>query len=355
MNLFIYGAYGYTGELITRLAAKRGHFPFLGGRDKEKLRKLAHELQLHYVAFPLEDTDTLNRVLSEFDIVINCAGPFSKTAGPLVEACLYNKVHYLDITGEIGVFEWIAAKGAEARETNIVLMPGVGFDVVPTDCLAAFLKNQLPDATHLELAFYGVQAMSRGTALTALENLHRGGAIRDNGRIRKVPAAYDTRYIPFAPGKEMLAVTIPWGDVSTAWHSTRIPNIRVYSVVSEKALQLMKTSRYLGWLLKAPPVQRQLRSRVNRLVTGPSEEQRAKGKSYIWGEVRNAAGDVVTARMQTPEGYQLTAMTAVLAAETLNRVRIPAGYHTPSSAFGPDFILEAKGVKREMPQHSEAV
>ncbi len=355
MNLFIYGAYGYTGELITRMAAKRGHFPFLGGRDKEKLRKLAHELQLHYVAFPLEDTDTLNRVLSEFDIVLNCAGPFSKTAVPLVEACLYNKVHYLDITGEIGVFEWIAAKDAEARETNIVLLPGVGFDVVPTDCLAAFLKNQLPDATHLELAFYGVQSMSRGTALTALENLHRGGAIRENGRLRKVPAAYDTKYIAFAPGKEMLAVTIPWGDVSTAWHSTRIPNVRVYSVVSEKALQLMKTSRYLGWLLKAPPVQRQLRSRVNRLVTGPSEEQRATGKSYIWGEVRNAAGDVVTARMQTPEGYQLTAMTAVLAAETLNRVRIPAGYHTPASAFGPDFVLEAKGVKREMPQHSEAV
>ncbi len=355
MNLFIYGAYGYTGELITRLAEKRGHFPFLGGRDKEKLRKLAHQLQLHYVDFPLDDKETLNRVMSEFDIVINCAGPFSKTARPLVEACLQNKVHYLDITGEIGVFEWVASKAAEAGESNIVLLPGVGFDVVPTDCLAAFLKKQLPDATHLALAFYGAQAMSRGTALTMLENVHRGGAIREKGKIRKVPAAYDTRYISFNDEIQKLGVTIPWGDVSTAWHSTRIPNIRVYSVVNEKVLKMMKTSRYFGWLLGADPVQRQLRSRINRLVTGPSEAQRSSGRSYIWGEVRNGAGEVVTARLETPEGYQLTAMTAILAAEKLNKARIPAGFHTPSTAFGADFVMEVKGVRRDSPQHSMAV
>lgn len=355
MNLFIYGAYGYTGELITRLAEKRGHFPFLGGRDKEKLRKLAHQLQLHYVDFELEDKETLNRVISEFDVVINCAGPFSKTARPLVEACLQNKVHYLDITGEIGVFEYIASKDGEAKESNIILLPGVGFDVVPTDCLAAFLKKQLPDATHLALGFYGAQAMSRGTALTMLENVHRGGAIREKGKIRKVPAAYETKYISFNDDIKKLSVTIPWGDVSTAWYSTHIPNIRVYSVVNEKVLKMMKTSRYLGWLLKADPVQRQLRSRINRLVTGPSEEQRNHGKSHIWGQVRNGAGEIVTARMQTPEGYQLTALTAVLAAEKLDKVRIRAGFHTPSTAFGADFILEVKGVKREEPQHSMAV
>ncbi len=346
MNLLIYGAYGYTGELIARRAVEKGYFPLLGGRDREKLRRLAHELQVHYVAFDLNDTPALNRVLSEYDLVLNCAGPFSKTVRPLVEACLRNKVHYIDITGEIEVFEYLASKDAEAKETSIVLMPGTGFDVVPTDCLAAFLKTKMPDATQLELAISGVGSISRGTALTMLENIHRPGMIRKEGKLTEVPVAYKTRRIPFLKYDRM-AVTIPWGDVSTAWYSTGIPNVKVYAAVNEKTLRYMKASRYIGWLLKTKPVQRYLHNQISQTVKGPDEKKRTTAQTYIWGEVKNAVGLTATARLETPEPYHLTAITALAAAERVSQMFMISGFKTPSLAFGPDFILEVPGVRRD--------
>ncbi len=138
----IYGAYGYTGELITRLAVKKGYRPLLAGRDENKLKLLADELKLPYAAFTLTEEEKLDKALQQVKAVLHCAGPFSKTARLMVYACLRNKVHYLDITGEIDVFEWIASQDALARKAGIVLMPGTGFDVVPTDCLAAHLKKK---------------------------------------------------------------------------------------------------------------------------------------------------------------------------------------------------------------------
>ena len=130
-------------------------------------------------------------------MVLHCAGPFSRTARPMVEACLRNKKHYTDITGEIAVFEACAALDKKAQEAGIMLMPGVGFDVVPTDCLAKHLKGRLPTATRLSLAFYGVGRLSHGTQATMIMNIGKGGAIRRDGKITGVPAAWKTREIDF--------------------------------------------------------------------------------------------------------------------------------------------------------------
>src|SRR5580765_343962 len=196
-NLLIYGANGYTGELITRFAVERGLKPILAGRNAIKVEELAKKHHLEYRVFSLDETDRLDAALQEVDMVLHCAGPFSITSRPMVEACLRNKKHYTDITGEISVFEGAAAMGKKAEDAGIMLMPGVGFDVVPSDCLALHLKDRLPSATHLSLAFYGKGRMSHGTQATMTMNVGKGGAIRKNGEIIGVKAAWKTRDIDF--------------------------------------------------------------------------------------------------------------------------------------------------------------
>ena len=338
--ILIYGANGYTGELITRFAAERGLKPFLAGRKESAIKPLAEIHGFEYRIFALDETEKLDAALSEVSMVLHCAGPFSITSRPMVEACLRNKKHYTDITGEIAVFEACAAKDQKAKDAEVMLMPGVGFDVVPSDCLALHLKNRLPSATHLTLAFYGMGRISHGTQATMTMNVGRGGAIRKGGKITPVPSAWKTREIDFGEMKKT-GVTIPWGDVATAFYSTGIPNIEVFTIVPASALKLMKLSRYLGWLLATGPVQRYLQSKIP--PGGPSDEERAKGKTLMWGEVRDAEGNRVESRMRTPEGYTLTALAALNIAEKIVAGNFTPGYQTPAKAYGADLVLEIAG------------
>jgi short subunit dehydrogenase-like uncharacterized protein len=227
----IYGANGYTGELIAREAVRRGQRPVVAGRNGEAVRGLASELGLEHRVFSLDDPRAVDERLKGMTAVLHCAGPFVHTFRPIADACLRAKANYLDVTGEVDVFERLAARDAEARAAGVMLLPGVGFDVVPTDCLAAHLKRRLPSATRLLLAFHSVGGLSRGTATTMIENLHRGGLIRRNGVLTPVPAAWRTRKVDFGRGPRTV-VSIPWGDVSTAYRSTGIPNIEVYTTAT---------------------------------------------------------------------------------------------------------------------------
>lgn len=335
----IYGAYGYTGKLITELAVKKGLHPILAGRDETKTHSLAEKYQLSWKSFTLENQPKLLSILQDIDILMNVAGPYSKTATHLVNACIAAKTHYLDVTGEIEVFEWIASKNEAAQKAGITLLPGCGFDVVPSDCLAAILKTKMPDATHLSLAFKGVSSFSRGTALTMLENVHKGGKIRENGIIKEVSSAHKTREV-FLKNKNRLAVSIPWGDVSTAFYSTGIPNIIVYMATNAQMIKGMKMTRYFGWFVGMPFIQNILASRIKATIDGPSETNRKNEKSYLWGEVKNRVGNRLELYLETPEGYQLTALTAVKIIQKLAKEPISTGFLTPSKAFGEEFILE---------------
>ncbi len=343
-NFLIYGANGYTGELIARLAVERGFNPILGGRSLVKLEPIAKELGLIARPFSLEDKTSLEYTLKEVDFVIHCAGPFSITSKPMVEACLRLGKHYLDITGEIAVFEAMAELNEVAKAANIMIMPGVGFDVVPSDCLALHLKKRLPTATTLTLAFSGLGGISHGTLATMTLNVGEGGAIRKDGKITSVPAAYKTREIDFGEMKK-LAVTIPWGDVSTAFYSTEIPNIEVYTVVPEDRLKLLKLSRYIGWLLATKPVQNYLQSKIP--IGGPNEIDRLNGKTLLWGEAADDNGNKVEARQQGVEGYTLTALAALNIAEKLLTGNFQTGFQTPAKCYGADLILEIEGSARQ--------
>jgi len=343
-TFLIYGANGYTGELITRFAAERGLKPILAGRNEAKISELAGKYGLEHRVFSLDETAKLDAALSEVDMVLHCAGPFSITSLPMVKACLRNRKHYTDITGEISVFETCAAMDAKAQEAGVMVMPGVGFDVVPSDSLARHLKDRLPTATHLSLAFYGMGRISHGTQATMTMNVGKGGAIRKDGKITGVPAAWKTREIDFGEVTKT-GVTIPWGDVSTAFYSTGIPNIEVFTVVPPSNLKMMKMSRYLGWLLAMGPVQSYLQKKIP--AGGPSDAEREKGRTLLWGEASDADGNKVESRLQGPEGYTVTAIAALNIAEKIMAGKFTPGYQTPAKAYGPELILEIEGTSRQ--------
>jgi len=343
----LYGATGYTGRLIARMAVERGLPPVLAGRNERKLRVLAADLGVEYRVFRLDDAAALEAALADVALVLHCAGPFVHTFRPMVDACLRTRTHYLDITGEIVVFESLAARHAAARGAGILVLPGVGFDVVPSDCLAAHLQRRLPSATRLTLAFQGRGTRpSRGTMLSALEHAHRGGVVRRDGVLTRAALSGKTRAIDFGNGP-VTAMAIPWGDVSTAYHSTGIPNIEVYAVLPAGPRRLMAVGRYAGWMLRAPAVRALLRWVVQRQPAGPSDVQRARGVSLLWGEAEDAAGRRVVSRLRGPEGYTFTALTALALVQRVLAGQPPAGFQTPSRAYGADFVLEIPGVTRE--------
>ncbi len=339
----IYGANGYTGKLIARQARQQGIKPILAGRNEESITAIAEETGFESLIFALEDTSAVDRALEEVSIVLHCAGPFSATAQPMIEACLRNGCHYLDITGEISVFANAYKQSDEARRADVVLMPGVGFDVVPTDCLAALLVKALPAATSLILAFESSGHMSPGTAKTSIEGLAGGGCVRQDGKLKWVPLAWKTREIPFGHGNR-LAVTIPWGDVFTAYISTGIPDIEVYMAVPPSAILRMKRMRMLKPLISMQWVQNLMKRRVEKSVTGPEVDERQNTQMRLWGEASTANGRSVSGTMTTPNGYDVTVTASLGIVEYLLANDVEGGFYTPSLLMGADYAASLPGV-----------
>lgn len=333
----IYGANGYTGELIAREAQRRGLQPVLAGRSRERVGRLAGELQLPFRAFELGGTDETAKQLEGVKLVLNCAGPFSATSAPMIEACLAARAHYLDITGEINVFVHAHAQHVRAREAGIVICPGVGFDVIPTDCVASALKTAMPDAVQLRLGFDSRSGFSPGTAKTSVEGLAEGGKVRSGGRIVSVPMAYRTRKINFGNG-EKLAMTIPWGDVATAYFSTAIPDIEVYIPSSAGTVRQLRVLNHLRGLLRLQSIQAFLKRRIERTVKGPDEARRRRSPTYVWGEAVNARGECRTARIMTANGYDLTVTGALAMTDLVLNASSPGGYYTPSGLGGAELV-----------------
>jgi short subunit dehydrogenase-like uncharacterized protein len=341
----IYGANGYTGELTAREAAKRGLRPVLAGRNAAALQALGAELGLPVRVFALDDPATVRTMLDGMALVLHCAGPFSATSAPMLEGCLAAGAHYLDITGEIDVFAACHAADARARAAGIVVLPGAGFDVVPTDCLAALLAREQPGATSLVLAFEAGGGPSPGTARTSVEGLGKGGRARIGGVVQPVPLAWKEREF-LRDGQPRSAMTIPWGDVYTAFVSTGIPDVTVYMAVPPATIRRVRRLRRLGRLLGWGPVQRFLKRQVDRRVRGPSERGRAASDSRIWGEVEDARGHLHRGELRTPNGYALTVTASLGIVERLLAGPAPAGYHTPSRLMGADYVLSLPGVER---------
>ena len=344
--VLVYGAYGYTGELIARLAAEQRCRVVLAGRNPERTAAIAGELGMPHRVFGLDDEAALDQGLQGISVVLHCAGPFARTSPPMVAACLRTGTHYLDITGEVTVFETCAARGAKAAAAGVMLLPGVGFDVVPSDCLAAHLKRRLPGATRLDLAFMGLGGgVSHGTATTMVENLSKGSAIRKAGRLHPIRPGSLSRDVDFGRGPKR-CIAIPWGDISTAYHSTGIPDIAVYIPLPRLARFGARLAGFMPGILGSGPAQRFLKKRVDARPAGPDAEQRKRGKSILWGEAVDETGARVEARLTTPEGYTLTAMAGLDIALRVANGEAKPGFQTPSMLLGADYVTGLPGVAR---------
>ncbi|AGB36545.1 saccharopine dehydrogenase family protein [Natronococcus occultus] len=351
-SLLVYGSYGYTGRLIAREAVARGGSPTLAGRDHDSVTEQAADLGLEGRVLDLSE-GPLEDELREFDAVLNCAGPFERTAEPLVLACLESDTDYLDVTGEFPVFERLRQYGETARAAGIGILPGVGFDVVPTDCLAAMLHEELPTADRLRLGIKSDYGFSPGTARTFVELAGQGGVVRRNGRLLTVPAAYRSRKIDFGDGPEH-AVTIPMGDVVTAAHTTGIGSIEVYGAVPEWSEPLLSAADSLRWLLERPSIERAATRAIDAFVDGPDGKTLATGSATVWGEVADEDGGRAIGRLSTPNPYALTADAAVSAAERVLEDGLEAGFRTPATAFGAEFVTELAGVGLDVLESSAA-
>jgi short subunit dehydrogenase-like uncharacterized protein len=348
MSLLVYGAYGFSGDLIARRAARLGLPLIVAGRDPARTAALALELGVPSRVFGLDTPSEIDAGLAGVSVVLHCAGPFSQTSAAMVSACLRTGVHYLDITGEWHVFEAVAARSDEARERGIMMMPGVGLDVVPTDCMARHLAARLPGAVRLTLGLYTTGRVSHGTATTMRENLGHPGVVRRAGRLERVPVADRSRSfdLGFDVGVRT-GIRMPWGDVVTAWYTTGIPEIEVYACMP---LGARVGARLLPWasgLLKSGPVQRWMKARIDAGAAGPDAAERARTVFHVYGEVADADGRVAISRMRLPDGYELTAQSAVAIADRVLRGQWNRGFQTPAQVYGPDLPLEFEGVRRE--------
>lgn len=343
-SFLLYGATGYTGELIARAAVQRGLRPILAGRRRDALAQLAAELHLEYRVFAVQQVAEAEAALSDMTVLLNCAGPFDHTAAPLAQLCVRSHTHYLDLAGEVPEFEEVARFDEVARAAQVMLLPGVGVGVVPSDCLALALKERLPLAQELSLVMYPLGGASRGTLQSMLRDLQRSGVIRRQKQLVPARAASESRRVRFNQ-HEHIAVLNPWrADVFTAYYSTGIPNIKTYTVFPTALSRFMQISPSLGWLLRSQWVQRMLQSALGRQPSGPSEDQRARGRTLFLGEVVDASGQKVTAELSGPEGYDFSVITALACIERIFAGDVQAGFHTPAQIFGSNLIRQLPGV-----------
>jgi short subunit dehydrogenase-like uncharacterized protein len=347
-SFLLYGANGYTGELIARYAAEYNLHPTLAGRREEAVQPLATKLNYPYNVFDVNDTTSLLAALKGVKVVVNAAGPFQFTAKPIIDACLRTGTHYLDINGDISVFEFIRQYDAAARQSEIMILPGAGFDVVPTDCTALLLKKLLPDAVKLKLAFATLGGgLSHGTATTMINKLGQGGAVRENGKITPKPLGQKGMWVDFGP-KKLFVMTIPWGDIATAYYTTGIPDIESYTSISPNIYRALKGQFLFNWLLQTSFIRRILKKKIDRRAPGPSDEERSKALSLIWGEATNSKGQKASVRMSTPDGYTLSMHAVLIITRKILEGKFKPGYQTPATAYGEELIMEVPSVQRQI-------
>jgi short subunit dehydrogenase-like uncharacterized protein len=343
-RLLLYGAYGYTGRLAAELAAARRLDVVLAGRDANALEPLGRRLHLPTRIVGLDDVGELSRALADISCVVHMAGPFAITSAPMLNACMATRTNYVDITGEIEVFEALWSRAAEIERAGITVVPGAGFDVVPTDCLAAYVASKVDSPIVLTLALRGMERASQGTLRTAIRQLSKPVLCRRSGAIVALDDR-SPRWIDFGSGPEP-CVPISWGDVATAFHTTGIGNVTVYI----RRSPLFRLADVAGTLFRSTLQtrigQKALDAIVRRFPEGPGPAERLGRTSTIWAEARNVSGSAFRAVLSTPNAYDFTASAALEISLRLGSLPAPLGVATPAQAFGADFVLTLPGCSR---------
>jgi short subunit dehydrogenase-like uncharacterized protein len=310
----LYGAAGYTGSLIAQHAHVRGHRPLLAGRSEPALAALAGRLDLLRRTVSLADPAALRAALAGVDLVLNAAGPFVHTAAPLAAACLDAGVHYLDIGNELQVFAALYDLDERARRAGVAVIPGTGFGVVATNCLAGYVSDAVGGAQALEVAARAATAQpGPGIAASVRENLPYGGWTRRTGRLHPQPLGSGITTVAFPDGPCQV-MPFPTGDLEAAFLATGAPDITAYSPVPAD-------------LVPAPAGPH-----------APAGTGAPAGRSFGWARATGPDGAVAQAVLETGESYAFTAAASIRAVEE-TLTRSPRGALSPATAFGSDFAL----------------
>jgi short subunit dehydrogenase-like uncharacterized protein len=348
-SLLIYGATGFTGRLIAQEAVTRGLRPVLCGRSPGRLKGAAAALGglAHRVA-SLEPGGGLEAIIDPGDVVLNAAGPFSHTAATIADTCVALGAHYLDVTGEVEVYEQLAARDEAARRAGVMLLPGVGFDVVASDCLAAHVANTAQGATWLALAIRGLTFVSRGSYRTLVEQAGRPVRVRRGGELVETRAGALRRSFDFGDGPRD-GVAVSWGDVTTAWHTTGIPDIDVYFEATPAVRAAHAANRLLGGALRSPASRVLLDAWAEILPAGPTPDQRSRHGCVLVAEAGDSRCVLARARLHTPEAYAFTGAAAAAVAETVLDGACKPGFRTPAGLLGASWVTGLEGVRLEAP------
>jgi short subunit dehydrogenase-like uncharacterized protein len=305
----LYGATGHTGTLIAQHARERGHRPLLAGRSAPAITALAARLSLPHRALALDDPAALSAALDRVDLVLNAAGPFLHTAAPLAEACLRAGVHYLDIGNELQVFAALYGLNERAQLAGVAIIPGVGFGVVATNCLARYVSDAVGGAQHLDVAARAATAQpGPGIAASIRENLPYGGWTRQAGHLHQQPLGSGITTIPLPDGR-CPVMPFPTGDLEAAFQATGAPDITAYSPVPASADS-----------------------------HDPGAASTQEYSSFGWARATGPDGATAQAWLQTGESYAFTAAASIRAVEE-TLTQSPRGALSPAAAFGGGFIL----------------
>jgi short subunit dehydrogenase-like uncharacterized protein len=352
-NWMIYGAYGYTGRLVAEEAMRLGHKPVLAGRSAEKLVPLVERLGLESVAVDLQDKEKLGRIVGDFDLVFHAAGPFMHTSVPMVRACLDNGTNYVDVAGEVMVFEQLLALDQQARAKGIAIIPGVGFNVLATDSLARYVSEQIAHPTDLDIATYWItHSISPGSFKTMIDSFPIGTLVRRQGQLVRTSVRRGRKRIRFLDG-ERTVLPANMGDLAAAYATTGIPNISTFTVMPKQY------ATFYGWveplyqrLFAIASLRRLAKKWAEKTMRGSYERDHQTGRSQAWVCARNKEGNEKQAWLETMESYHFTAAAGVRSVEKVLAER-PQGTLTPAVAFGADFVLEIPGTRRVDPLENE--
>lgn len=313
-TLMIYGATGYTGRMAAEHAKALGLDLVIAGRNEARLASLAATLDVPYRVFAADAGQ-----LEGIDVLLNFAGPFAHTAEPLMRACIASGTDYLDITAEINVYRLAERLGSGAQ---VMLLPGVGWDVVPSDCLAMHVARRVQQPHTLRLALQVPGAMSRGSAMSVSEILGAGVMARINGELVATPDAA-LQSLDFGAGP-VLCAPLSFGDLVTAWHSSAVPNIAMFVHITGVAFP---------------------EGDLSLLPDGPTQAQRDAHRARAVAEVTGADGSVARSVIETVNGYSYTPLAAVEAARRVLAGERRPGFQTPAKLFGVGFAQSIAGTR----------
>ena len=340
----LYGAYGYTGRLAAQRAAVKKLAVILAGRNEDALVRLGNRLSLPTRVVGLNDARKLTDALQDIACVVHMAGPFAVTSAPMLNACLATQTNYIDITGEIEVFEAMWSRKDEIHRAGITAVPGAGFDVVPSDCLAGYVASKVERPLSLVMALGGMGGVSQGTLRTAIRQVSKPVLCRRAGAIVALKDRAP-RWINFGSGDEP-CVPVSWGDVATAFYSTGIGDITVYIRRTPLFRSADLAGTLFGPLLRSRLGQRGLAALVRRVPEGPTQAERRGHRSTIWAEARDSSGRSFRAMLSAPDAYDFAANSALEIASRISALPVPLGLVTPFQAFGADFVLSLPGCSR---------